>query len=457
MSSLPAAPRVASRMMLRGCLAVLGVTAALAAATEPPKVAAFIDQRCADCHDDEEKKGGLDLTALKFAPEDPKNFATWVKVYDRVMADEMPPKKKPRPDKKELAQFTRALSTSLIVAEQMRLAGEGRSTLRRLNRYEYENTLRDLLGAPWLPLRDGLPEDGEAFRFNKVGESLDVSHVQMARYLATADRALRGVLATQVVRPATPVARYYARDQKSFTEKMKFDEFNQAPERATFPVLGRQGQPEVRRAQVPPTVGVANLAVREQEAIGVVASNYEPVEVYFENFTAPASGRYRLRFKAYPVWVGPGKGDKWFVPDLDTVSAGRRSEPITVYSEMPPRQVRNLGTFDVTPDAAVRELDTYLLAGEIVRPDAARLFRSRPGASRWQNPLATRDGGRTWTPSRKPGGTRAVGRQCKRFRLPWRASQASRCSKWHCRGPHRHRTLRFTFGCEGRARGEQRV
>src|SRR6185436_11615170 len=64
----------------------------------------------------------------------------------------------------------------------------------------------------------------------------------------------------------------------------------------------------------------------------------------------------------------------------------------TIYAEIPPRLLRWLGKFDVTPEARPHELDVWLLAGEIIRPDAARLFRSRPGASRWQNPLAEKDG-----------------------------------------------------------------
>lgn len=374
-----------------GALLLLTVVP-LPAETIPPKVTAFIDRRCADCHDDVEKKGGLDLLSLNFEPANGKNFDTWVKVYDRVLADEMPPRKKPRPEAEELAYFTQSLESALTLAEDVRTTREGRATLRRLNRYEYENTLRDLLGAPWLQLRDALPEDGESHRYNKIGDSLDVSHVQMARYLSTADRALREVMARQPDRPATPTTRYFSRQQPSFIDKMKYDVFNTAPERATFPVLGVQGQPAVRKEYVAYTVGLNDLALRDEEGMGVVASNYEPVEVYFEKFIAPVSGRYRLRFKAYPVWVGPGAGEKWFIPDLDNVSAGRRSEPVTIYSETPPRQLRTLGTFDVLPDAPIRELDTWLLAGEIIRPDAARLFRSRPGASRWRNPLAEKDG-----------------------------------------------------------------
>ena len=392
-----------------GCAAALLVSPALRGAAgtgaAPPGTGEFIDRHCAGCHDDVEKKGGLDLTALAFTPGDPKNFTAWVKVFDRVAEGEMPPKKKPRPEPAELAAFTQALATTLVGAEQERIAREGRATQRRLNRYEYENTLRDLLHAPWLQVKDSLPEDGEAYRFNKVGDALDMSHVQMGRYLAAADYALRQVMAKQVERPQPKTTRYYAREQRSFTGPMKFTVFNTSPERATFPLLGGDPQPDVRAGKAPATVGAADPAKRDLEAVGVVASNYEPIEPKFNQFKAPLAGRYKIRLNTFSVWVGPGKATpdkngklpapanvKWWIPDLDDVTPGRRSEPVTVYSETPPRQLRWLGQFDAQPMPAASELDVWLLEGETIRPDAARLFRSRPGASRWQNPLAEKDG-----------------------------------------------------------------
>ena len=190
--------------------------------------------------------------------------------------------------------------------------------------------LRDLLHAPWLQVRDSLPEDGEAQRFNKIGDALDVSHVQMARYLGAADYALRQALAPQAEPPDSKARRYYARDQRSYTGPMKFNEFNTAPERATFPVLGFKGQPEVRLGNEPITVGKTNAELRELEGVGVVASAYEPIEPKFNNFRAPIAGRYQLRFNAYSVWVGPGPTNKRFIPDLDNISVGRRSEPVTI-------------------------------------------------------------------------------------------------------------------------------
>src|SRR5207248_7993688 len=233
----------------------------------------------------------------------------------------------------ELDAFTESLASSLVSVEQARMAKEGRATRRRLNRYEYENALRELLHAPWLQVRDSLPEDGEALRFNKIGDALDVSHVQMARYLAAADYALRQAMAPKAERPETRVTRYYTRDQRSYTGPMKFTVFNTAPERATFPMLGFQGQPEVRSGKEPITVGRSNPELRELEGVGVVASAYEPIEPKFNRFRAPVAGRYKLRFNAYSVWVGPGESNKWFIPNLDDISRGRRSEPVTIYSE----------------------------------------------------------------------------------------------------------------------------
>src|SRR6266550_1604249 len=174
------------KVIARFCL-LLTATAPVMAGDLPRASRAFIEKNCVECHDADAKKGGLDLTSLKFDPSSSTNFSKWVLVHDRVSNGEMPPKKKPRPDFVEAEAFTRSLAFSLTEAEEAFAAKEGRATRRRLNRYEYENALRDLLHAQWLQVRNSLPEDGEANRFNKSGDALDVSHVQIARYLGAAD------------------------------------------------------------------------------------------------------------------------------------------------------------------------------------------------------------------------------------------------------------------------------
>jgi len=364
----------------------------LSLALPAAEIAPFLDKHCLECHDSQTRKGNFDLEALKFAPSEPRNHAAWVKVHDQIASGEMPPVKKPRPELAAQSAYLGELKGKLIAAEATRVAAEGRTVKRRLNRFEYENTLRDLLAAPWLDVRESLPEDTEAFRFNKSGQALDVSHVQLARYLTTAEDALRQVLVASAEKlPSTP-RRFYARDQGSYVGPMKFSVFNTAPERATFPTLGYAAQPEVRAGKAPTSVGKADPVQRDLEGVGVVASAYEPIEPKFAAFKAPVSGRYRIKLCGHTVWVGPGEPKRWFIPNLDNISKGRRPEPVTVYALTPPRVLRRVANIDLNPEVTVADIDVMLEAGESIQVDAVRFFRSRPGAGRFQNPLATAEG-----------------------------------------------------------------
>ena len=208
----------------------------------------------------------------------------------------MPPKKKDAPPAEESSPFLDLLSNSLVAADQARAATEGRSTWRRLNRLEYENSLRELLSAPWLDIRDILPEDGEAHRFSKAGEALDISHVQMARYMQAADEALRAVIAASPEKPEAKTTRYYAREQDGMVKKVVYSEFNRSPDRSMFPLLGTTAQPELLEGKLPFTVGKEDPATRELEALGVTASSYEPIQPRFNRFSAFHNGTYKLRF-----------------------------------------------------------------------------------------------------------------------------------------------------------------
>ena len=122
-------------------------------------MAPFLEKNCVECHDAETKKGGLDMTALKPDLQDPKSFAAWVKIHDRTANGEMPPKKKARPDAGEQSAYLGQLSASLLREDVARIASQGRSVERRMNRFEYENAVRDLLQAPWLDIKE-IPAGG---------------------------------------------------------------------------------------------------------------------------------------------------------------------------------------------------------------------------------------------------------------------------------------------------------
>ncbi len=367
--------------------------------------AEFFDQYCSDCHY-EDQSGGLDLSVLTFEPNNRDNLATWIRVFDRVSAGEMPPKKrKERPAPTDVAAFTQTVSSSITAFEQELTARDGRAMQRRLNRYEYENALRDLLYVPWAQVKDKLPHDGEAYRFNKSGEALDVSYVQMERYLTAADHAMRQAMSAVFERPKPSVRRIYARD--AIGQRYLPRENGTLPDRLMFPVLDSHAQPEVRAGRAPNSTP----QTREREAVGKVSSIFSDAGNYGWGFNAPVAGRYRIRLKGYSVWVSGGGIGRWFYegqgeekapvywlpvwhrPNADEIWPGRNDEPMGIYAQSS-GQTRPIGVMDFTPKPTVGEIEVQLAGGESIRTDAMRLFRTRVNGTdeQYVNPLATKEG-----------------------------------------------------------------
>lgn len=366
--------------MKNTAFSLLLVGALTTSASSEEVVPAFIRTHCADCHNAQTNEGGLDLTSLVVNPSQPENFVLWVKVHDRVQQGEMPPADVERPQAAALAPFLTNLSGALIGADRARVAAEGRATGRRMNRYEYENTLRDLLSLSYLRVKDFLPEDSLSHGCNKVGDALDVSYVQMARYLSAAEFALRQAMVPEPDEPEATTIRYYAWDQRGLYKKAG------PPIRDTFLLSGYEVQParERRRGSFGDggrTAPPVDPQEREKQSAAILSSTFEPTEIQFNGFRAPFTARYRLTFSCFTIWMAP---------DYKTASRGRRHEPVSIYSDQTPAIYRKLGGFDVGPDPTVNSLDVWMMAGETIRPDAARLPRSRPPD--FKNPLAEADG-----------------------------------------------------------------
>ncbi len=367
----------------------------------------FIKTHCVQCHDSTTKEGGLDLTSLKLSDEE-ASFDQWVHVFDRVKSGEMPPASETRPDSTAQTTFLDQLSNKLTSLEKARLAIDGRAMKRRLNRYEYENSLRDLLNLPWIQIRDMLPEDGELYRYNKIGQALDVSHVQLSRYMSAADYSLRQAMLVKFKRPEPTKKRFYARDEFTLTFNFWPRENNTLPDRHSFPVLDGKAQPDVRRGTAPRS----SPETREREAVGRVASIFSDAGGYsWSQFRVPASGKYKLKFKGYSIWVSGGGIGRWFYegfgdekapvfhlplwhrPNADEIWPGRRSEPIGVYAQSSGKS-RPLGEFDFGVEPTECELEVTLAANEVVQTDGLRLFRARVSGTdeQYVNPLATESG-----------------------------------------------------------------
>ena len=158
------------------------------------QVRALLTKHCLECHGAEKTKGKFRVDQLDFAFAGRTAHERWQAVREQVVSGAMPPKAKPRPAKDETAALAAWIDGKVVAVETARRAAHGRVVLRRLNRAEYENTVRDLLSVD-VGLRDLLPEDTSDHGFDNVADALHSSSFLMERYLEAADRALGAAVA----------------------------------------------------------------------------------------------------------------------------------------------------------------------------------------------------------------------------------------------------------------------
>jgi mono/diheme cytochrome c family protein len=166
------------------------------------QVRPFLVRHCQECHGGKKPKGDFRLDQLSGDLAGRADRDRWAAVLKQLTAGTMPPKSKPRPPEKDARALADWITGRLASADADRRATQGRVVLRRLNRVEYENTLRDLLGVS-VDLKELLPPDSSVEGFDNVGEALHVSSFLMERYLEAADTALQYAIANGPRPPAS--------------------------------------------------------------------------------------------------------------------------------------------------------------------------------------------------------------------------------------------------------------
>jgi mono/diheme cytochrome c family protein len=337
----------------------------------------FFRKHCLSCHDRESRQGGFDLTLLPGAlagdelvttipaaavgpmPDGAKRpaaathdaswtetFSRWVKVYDRVTSGEMPPPGEPPLSAAEKQAFSRWLADSLRRVEQQRLGGQPRTGLRRLTRAEYEHTMRDLFDLPGIVLQNELPPDGTAHGFDKNSDALDLSHVNLAKYLEAADRTLSLAIAVQPQPPARKTQRISLANPHGFVAH----------------VLMNGDGVLLKNKQVDPDFPAAAEhshldqgahermgSFHDGASVGLFRHEDESFHPYFNEFVAIYPARYRLRTSLWSFqWdqgkVLPGRGIEAARLSIVTLTGDGRGggHPSTLLTHLdaPPEQER---------------------------------------------------------------------------------------------------------------------
>jgi hypothetical protein len=213
------------------------LSAGLVARATPPEFSkagvAFLQKHCAACHGREKQKAGLTLHEFRDDSSVLRARRTWKEILNVVENGEMPPDDREQPSAEERRLFLASV-TSLFARADNAPPDPGRLTVRRLNRAEYNNTIRDLLHVEFRPAED-FPSDEVGHGFDNIGDVLSVSPVLMERYLNAAEKVAEMAIPLSAASPPKRTLRaMYCEPASPATPPDTFRPFNAAKADAVF-------------------------------------------------------------------------------------------------------------------------------------------------------------------------------------------------------------------------------
>ncbi len=243
----------------------------------------FAARYCVDCHAGDSAEAGFDLESLSTDLSQQKVLESWIHVFDRVSKNEMPPEDAELPSDAKRQRLLDHLAGLIKDHESRQETVSGRTVFRRLNRREYENTVRDLLHVD-VELEDLLPEDTPLHGYDTVAEGLRFSQLQIESYLHAASVAVDAAI-----------------------------DLREAPQRATQRI-SLKDEAEHRENLDTPEGTLLDPDSGEKHRV-ILRETDDAVVLFAESFGSggdlrqlriPANGRYRFRVSACAV---DSKGD----------------------------------------------------------------------------------------------------------------------------------------------------
>ncbi|MBN8626202.1 MAG: DUF1592 domain-containing protein [Planctomycetes bacterium] len=202
-------PTLVGRSVVYRALAALFCASAWLSGSMPVEAAGpslgpipgFLQKHCVACHGDDQPKAGLALGGIRGHGQILKARKVWENLADMVEAELMPPEDKPQPAPAEREAFLVAVRGIFDHYDRTAKTDPGRVTMRRLNKAEYDNTVRDLFYGTDFNASENFPSDDVGHGFDNIGDVLTMSPVLMERYLAAAEMIARKVVLTELPKP----------------------------------------------------------------------------------------------------------------------------------------------------------------------------------------------------------------------------------------------------------------
>ncbi|MEN9632409.1 MAG: hypothetical protein RL077_813 [Verrucomicrobiota bacterium] len=297
----PSTPAVTSEAK---SAASLGAVAALSTAEFDRVVKPLLKGSCVECHNPTRFKGKLDLERFLTASASDalQHRELWETVISRVRTGEMPPEDEPRPPAEQLAAATKWIEGHYAQVDRAAPLNPGRLTARRLNRVEYNNTVRDLLGVN-LRFADDFPPDPEGHGFDNNADVLSLSPVLTEKYLSAAEAVAQAAI------PGTPPPSLTARyDSQVMGQRLRLhiQTTHHFPVDARYKIrLGwEQGNPEGSRY-----TGYIYIDGKEVLKQPVVFKTYQDRSIYLNDVLIPqGTRRVEARMEVAPASEQPRGG-----------------------------------------------------------------------------------------------------------------------------------------------------
>ena len=173
-------------------------------------VAPIVTKYCGKCHGGDEPEAGISFARYPDEASMLKDRRTWERSFEMISGGSMPPADSPQPTAEEKARLMDYLEGALYRIDCTQISDPGRVTIRRLNRAEYNNTIRDLLGVASQPA-ENFPSDDVGYGFDNIGDVLSLPPLLMEKYLDAAEKiAAEAILVTD---PGKPPVKTFANQE----------------------------------------------------------------------------------------------------------------------------------------------------------------------------------------------------------------------------------------------------
>ncbi len=208
---------LASRVALAAAIGASALTPAIAEQATPEafrqRVEGLFSNNCTLCHNAQNASGGLNLNNFMSPSSISEQRGEWELILQKLASGEMPPAGMPKPVPADVTALNAFIREQFVAADAAIKPDPGRVTARRLNRTEYSNTIRDLLGVSFNAQND-FPTDDSGHGFDNIADVLTISPMLMERYMAAAETIASRAIGADPL-PAKPIEWEYHNKDKA--------------------------------------------------------------------------------------------------------------------------------------------------------------------------------------------------------------------------------------------------